>query len=123
MGYDDFRVQPAGTYAAFGTNAAAADIIRVVIPKSATVNALKIAKSAGTDATTGAFTVSKSAAGTGAAAAFGTAAITGTSAASSIVEGTVTTTAFDADDVLIVSRTAGTSASITQASVEYWFGL
>jgi len=123
MGYDDFRAQPVGTYASFGTNAAAADVVRIVIPRAATVNKLTIAKSAGTDATTGGFTVSKSAAGTGAAAAFGTAAITGTDAASSLVAGTVTTTAFAANDVLIVSKTAGTSASITQATVEYWFGL
>lgn len=123
MSYDDFTVQPAGTYVAFGTNAAAADVIRIKLPKSATINALSVAKSPGTDATTGGFTVSKSLAGTGAASAIGTAAITGTDAAASVVAGTVTTTAFDAGDVLIVSKTIGTSASLTQASVEYWFGL
>lgn len=123
MSYDNYQLVPAGTYAAFGTNAAAADVIRIKVPKPITVNELLVSKGAGTDATTGGYTVSKSLAGTGADAAFGTALITGTSAAASYITGTVTATAFAAGDVLVVTRTAGTSASLTSANVGFWYGL
>lgn len=102
-----------------GTNAAAADVVRVKILDDCTIDKVSLSLVTGGTAAGPVLTYNKSAAGTGALAPFGTTTI-GTSADATQVVGSLTSTDFSANDVLVVQVAAGTAASTPK--IQFCFG-
>jgi len=116
MPYDDGRFQVSQTLpldnftAQTSVNASQAELARHTFMTAVEVTDWNVRVMTGDTQTSGftALSINKSAAGTGALAAFGTANL-GTNADNTVIDGTVTTTSFSAGDDLVIAYDAGTS--------------
>jgi hypothetical protein len=93
-----------------GTIASAAEITRVTAFTNIKLKDINVAIKTGGTAAGPAFTVNKSAAGTGALSAIGTVTF-GTNADNTVLDGSLTETAIAAGDDIVLKSVAGTAAS------------